>query len=212
MSCANASFCWSFCFIVYEGEGSFSEVGKCEPLSLLFSLRVSESSQSCTISALISIALVVLYLPNTWLLQHHKLKLHNQTLFATFNYWNSVRPLSAFTRVKFSRTNSPAMILSSPSQSDDVATSPSTRCITVAVSSSSSASTNAECQQLTTIALTRSTVDESSHPLQRWLDQDRPQEPWSAIGLHGNLQESSFVIRPDNIALVVEEVKLRARL
>ena len=97
-----------------------------------------------------------------------------------------------------------------PSQSDEP--SPFTRCITGAVSFSSSASTSAECHQQTTVALTRSTVGESSHPLRRWLDQDRSQEPWSAIGLHGNLQEPSFVIRPDNIALAVEKVKLRARL
>jgi hypothetical protein len=104
------------------------------------------------------------------------------------------------------------MILASLSQSDDVASSPSTHCITVAVSFSSSASTSAECHQQTTVALTQSTLGESSHPLRRWLDQDRLQEPWSAIGLHGNLQEPSFVIRPDNIALAVEEIKLRARL
>ena len=36
---------WSFCLIIYEGEGLSSEVGKCKPLSLLFSLHVSESSQ-----------------------------------------------------------------------------------------------------------------------------------------------------------------------
>lgn len=104
------------------------------------------------------------------------------------------------------------MALASPSQSDGVAPLPSTRRITVAVSFSSSAPTNAECHQQTTVALTRSTVGESSHPLRRWLDQDRRQEPWSAIGLHRNLQEPRFVIRPDNIALAVEEVKLRARL
>jgi hypothetical protein len=104
------------------------------------------------------------------------------------------------------------MILASPNQSDDVAPAPSTRCVAVAVSFSSSASTSADCHQQTTIALTRSTVGESSHPLRRWLDQARSQEPWSAIGLDGNLQEPSFVIRPDNIALAVEEVKLRARL
>jgi hypothetical protein len=84
--------------------------------------------------------------------------------------------------------------------------------MTVAVSFRSSAPTNAECHQQTTVALTRSTVGESSHPLHHWLDQDRSQEPWSAIGLHGNLQEPSFVIRPDDMALAVEEVKLRARL
>jgi hypothetical protein len=104
------------------------------------------------------------------------------------------------------------MILAPPSQSDDVATSPSTHYIAAAVSFSSSTPTCAECHQQTTIAVTRSTVGESSHPLRRWLDQDRPQEPWSAIGLHESLQEPSFVIRLDNIALAVEEVKLRARL
>ena len=104
------------------------------------------------------------------------------------------------------------MILASPSQSDNTATSPPTRCITAAVSLSSSASTSAECHQKATTALTLHTVGESFYPPRRWLDQGRPQEPWSAIGLHGNLQEPGFVIRPDSIALAGEEVKLRARL
>jgi hypothetical protein len=104
------------------------------------------------------------------------------------------------------------MILASPSQSDDVAPSPSTSCISVAVSFSSSASTSAECHQQATIDLTRNAVGESSHPLRRWFDQDRSQEPWSAPGLHRNLQEPNFVIQPDNILLALDEVRLRARL
>jgi hypothetical protein len=104
------------------------------------------------------------------------------------------------------------MILAPPSQSDDAATSPSVHCIAAAVSFSSSAPTSTECHLQTTLAITQSTVGESSHPLRRWLDQDRSQEAWSAIGLHGNLREPNFVIRLDNIVLAVEEVKLRAHL
>jgi hypothetical protein len=104
------------------------------------------------------------------------------------------------------------MILASSSQGDDAAPSSSTRCTSVAVSFSSSASASPECRQQTTIALTQNAVGESYHPLRHWLDQDRSQEPWSAPGLHWNLQEPSFVIRPDNILLALDKVRLRARL
>jgi hypothetical protein len=103
-------------------------------------------------------------------------------------------------------------ILAPVSQNDDAAASQSTWSMAVAVAFSSSALASDELHQQETTNLTPSAVDESSYSLRRWLDQDRSQEPWSALWVCSKLQEPSFVTGAGNVLLALAEVKLRARL